>query len=232
MAGKMAADAVGTGTGTRTAVQAAAGPLPRASLFSKRSWAELLYLAIDFPLALATFVTAVVLVTVGAGLAVVYVGVAVLMGGLLLARALGGLRRGMAGPLLGLRIAPPGPRRPRRSGFVGAVAGMLAEPTSWRAFAYHCIRLCAAPLSLVALVLWFCGIGALTYPAWRDYLPAQLGRDGVWHRAASFGPYFFLDTLPRMIMVFGIGVVLLWTVPLLVRALANIDRRMIARMLG
>jgi hypothetical protein len=197
-------------------------------MWSGRSWAELLYLVIDFPLALTTFIVVVVLVTVGGALSVIYVGVPLGLAGLLLSRAAGALRRAMAAGLLDYSVQPPGRLRRRRTGFTGVLLDAATDRVAWRAVGYHAVRLCAAPLSLVAVVLWFTAWGAVSYPLWREYLPVQRGGDGMWHRGMSFGSGYFVDTPSRMALLAVVGVILLLLAPMLVRGLTNMERHLLA----
>lgn len=211
---------------------ARAARLPTPGVWSGRSWAELLYLLIDFPLAIGTFVVVMVLIAVGVPLSVIYLGVPLGLAGLLLARVAGALRRGMAAGLLGHSVPAPGRTPRRRTGAAGALLDAATDRIAWRAVGYHAIRLAASPLSLLAVVLWATAFGSVSYPLWREYLPAQRGADGAWHRGMSFGSGYFVDTSSRMTLFAVVGVILLILTPLLVRGLTTMERRLAAWLLG
>jgi hypothetical protein len=81
--------------------------------FSRRARLERLYSLISLPLAIAGFAFTVTTVTVGFGMSLSFagmlVGLPLLIVSSLGARQLGAVNRGLAGRLLGLRVAPPTP---------------------------------------------------------------------------------------------------------------------------
>ena len=114
----------------------------------------------------------VTLLSVGLGLAIIYVGVPILAVGLLVARLGGLVQRSLALALLDLRVCRRPGRVPRRPGPISALGSVLRDPAGWRAVAYFVIKIVLAPADLRD-----CGRpvrlreGALTYPVWRQYLP-------------------------------------------------------------
>ena len=116
-------------------------------LTSPRAWAELVYAVVDFAVAIAFFVLIVTLLTVGIGLAVIYVGVLIGVLALLVARFGGLVQRTLATALLDLPTAAPGWTRPRRPGPIAAIGATLRDPAHWRAVAYFCVKIVLAPLT-------------------------------------------------------------------------------------
>jgi hypothetical protein len=107
---------------------------------SGRTWAELRYLVVSLPVAVVGFVFTVVTCVVGV------VGFGILVGPPLLAvsspgaRGLAAVSRGLAGRLLGVRVAPPPPFRPR-PGVVGWLWSGITDEGGWRARAYLVLKL-------------------------------------------------------------------------------------------
>ncbi len=202
-------------------------------LTSRRAWAELVYAVVDLVPAIAFFVLVITLLTVGIGLAVIYVGVVLLVLGLLVARFGGLLQRSMALALLGLPTAAPGWARPRRPGPIAAIGAVLRDPANWRAVAYFCGKIAIAPLTFsVAVGLYSAGLGAVTYPLWRPFLPGEIAPDGSVHRGAQLWPGFFIDTWPTMVVYALIGLGVLWCAPRIVAFLITIDRILIVSLLA
>lgn len=202
-------------------------------LTSPRSWAALVYVVIDFVLAIAFFVLVITLLAVGIGLAVIYVGVLVLVLALLIARFGGLVQRSAALALLDLPTEAPEWTRPRRGGPIAAIGAVLRDPAHWRAVAYWCIKIVLAPLTFsMAVAFYGYGLGALSYPVWRPYLPEQVAADGSVHRGAQWWPDFFIDTWPAMVVLGLLGLGVLWCAPRVVAFLTTIDRMLIVTLLA
>ncbi|MBR7835793.1 sensor domain-containing protein, partial [Actinospica durhamensis] len=218
--------------------------LPRASRasfprtpFTSRTWAECLYGLIGLPLGVLGFSLSVTFIALGAGLLVTVIGVFVFGFAVVLGRWLGALNRGLLNSLLQERIKPPARFRSRRRGFFGWALARLGDPVGWRGLAYEIVRF---PLSVatfvVTVVFWSITLAGLTYWAWRRFLPEQLGPDGRMHRGASLWntqtTAYFLDTTPRILMTVGVGVVMLWFAPWIVRGFVLMDRALGRALLG
>lgn len=195
--------------------------------------AELLYCLIGFAPAIAFFVGSVTLICVGAGLAVIYVGVPVLALGLLFARAGGAVQRGLARSLLGTPVPAPAQPRYRRPGLAGLLAYLLLDAEAWRAVGFHCIRIVVAPVQFgLAVGLYSGALGGLSYPLWYLWLPAQQAADGSWHRGAQWWPDVFVDTPVLIGVQMLLGLMLLLMAPAVLRAVTTIDRVLVAALLG
>ena len=206
---------------------------PRSGLTSAASWRELLYAVIDLAPAIALFAAVVALLAAGAGLMVVYVGVPVVMAALLVARLGGALQIALARSLLATPVLPPGPFRRRGPGVVGLVRTVLADAAAWRAVCYFLIKILLAPVTFaVAVALYAWGLGAVTYPVWRRYLPAQLGGDGRWHHGARLWDGHVVDTWPAMAVFAAVGLAVLLAAPHVLRWFLAADRLLIAGLLG
>ncbi|MFJ2770711.1 sensor histidine kinase [Streptomyces sp. NPDC087300] len=135
--------------------------------FTRRAWAEAAYCLAGFPLGVAGGLVLVVLLALGAGftvsLVLAVVGVLLLIAALRLARALGGVHRGLAAALLGERTPAPPAFRPG-DGFVGRLDARLRDGTGWRAAAYVLTKLPVGLLGAYAVLWWITGLVNLTAP--------------------------------------------------------------------
>ena len=194
---------------------------------------ELVYTLVDLPLAILGFTYVVVAISTGSALAVTFLGLPLLAAMLQGARRLGAAQRGLAGKLLGERVPAPMRFRPRRPGALGWIFSGLGDGAGWRAFCYLLVKFPLAIINVVvAVTLWAYGLGALSYPIWRRYLPLQHDSHGVAHRGESFNSTFFIDTWPRMGAQMAVGVVLLLLAVPAVRGLVALDRMLIRGLLG
>ncbi len=206
---------------------------PRTGLTSRRTWGELTYALVDLAPSVFFFVVLVTLLATGIGLTVVYVGVGLILVALLLARLGGALQASIARPLLGMPVLLPGPFRRRSPGFAGLIGSVLADAAAWRAAGYFGIKIVLAPVTFgVAVGLYGWGFGAVTYPVWRSYLPAQLGSDRMWHRGAQLWNGHIVDTWPAMALLAALGLAVLLAAPHVLRAFLTADRLLIAGLLA
>ncbi|MCK9795037.1 sensor domain-containing protein [Isoptericola sp. 4D.3] len=181
--------------------------------FDRRTWRA--YGFLWLALLLAPFALAYSLFTVVfmAGVAVTVVGLFVAGGVLLGARGWGSMYRRMAVRFLGVEIAEPAPRTPRK-GFWRRLGGMLGDATAWRALLYMVVTF---PLALVGFVVstvfLAVALGSMTHWFWSRWLPLQQASDGTWHRGASFGTDWFVDTPARQLLLVAAGVILFYLWP-------------------
>ncbi|MFC8722541.1 sensor histidine kinase [Kitasatospora sp. NPDC057198] len=112
----------------------------RPSLYGARLWLEVRNALLNFPVGVAGFVVAVVLLSTGLGLAVTVVGLPLLAFGLSCCRWFGRLGRERARTELGSAVAEPEPLRPARAGLAGRVTATLGDGLNWRS-ALYCVVL-------------------------------------------------------------------------------------------
>jgi hypothetical protein len=179
------------------------------------------YAIIDLAPSIAFFVVIVTLLAVGAGLAIIYVGVPILAAGLLVARFGGLVQRTLAFALLDVPSSSPGWARPRGPGPISALGALLRDAAGWRAVTFG-----------AAVGLYASGLGAVTYPLWRPFLPEQADVDGTLHRGAEWWPDFFVDGWASMAVLALIGLGVLWCAPRVVGFLTTIDRILIGSLLS
>jgi signal transduction histidine kinase len=200
---------------------------PFAAFADSRTWSEQLYALIGLPLGIAGFVFVVVSLSVSAGLAITVIGIFILVVAIVLARGWAAVYRGLGRALLGITVEKP-PVIRRRSGIVG----YLTESTGWRAMLFLLLEFPLAILDFTLVVtLWSCGLGGITYPAWRVALPAQRYH-GVTHHGSELFPHYFLDTPMRVIGVAIVGVAITAVIPYVVHGVLALDRGLIRGLLG
>jgi signal transduction histidine kinase len=193
---------------------------------SRRTWAEFRYVIVGLPVAIVGFVFTIVTTAVGVVTLGVLVGPPLLAVSSLGARGLAAVSRGLAGRLLGTRVAPPPPFRPR-PGLVGWIRSGITDAAGWRARAYLVLKLpVAAAGYLVAGWTWLGGLSGLTYPLRWAILDQLHVRDGVNPIPGS------LTTLEGNLVVVPLGVALLIAAPWLTRAVVSLDGVLIARLIG
>ena len=209
--------------------------------FTRRAWTELAYTIASLPLAIAGFLfTAATLIT-GTGLSLTIAGIVI--GPLLVAasskgvRGFGAASRGMAGRLLGVRVAAPRPLHPK-PGAAGWFWSALNDPVAWRARGYLLLKLPVSVLGgYVAGGFWLGGLGYLTYPLWWEiFHQVPFSVDGVTHPdpVTNPGPVGTIHvlTLPGAFLLIPIGAAVFLAAPWLTKAVTVLDRALIFQLLG
>jgi hypothetical protein len=119
--------------------------------FRLRTYANLLYLALAFPLGLVYFVFLIPGLALGAGLTIVWVGLLVLALVFAGSWGLAALERLLAIHLLGAEVPPMlPPVRTEPASLWQTVKGFLANPVTWKGMAFLLAKL---PLGVVTFVL-------------------------------------------------------------------------------
>jgi signal transduction histidine kinase len=198
-----------------------------AALIDRRTWSELVYSLIGLPIGIAGFVFVVTSLSVSLGLSITLIGIPMLAVAISMARGLSGIYRGLGRGLLGISVDRPTVHR-RRSGLLG----YLTEPNAWRATLFLVVQFPVAIADFtIAVTLWSCAVGGITYPLWRNGLPIQRVH-GIAHRGANLGPNYFLDSPPRIIGTVIVGLALLFITPWIMRGVLTVDRVLIRGLLG
>jgi signal transduction histidine kinase len=118
-----------------------------APLWRLRTYAAALYLALALPIGVTAFVLLTVGGALGAGLAVIWIGVPILLALLATSRAFAAFDRGLANRLLGTAIPAPAAQRSHGGSLWTQVKALVRSPTTWRSILWLGLRF---PLSLVA----------------------------------------------------------------------------------
>ncbi|CAM3667296.1 sensor histidine kinase [Kibdelosporangium persicum] len=189
-------------------------------MFTRRTWAELLYVLACLPMCVAGLVVMLVPLLVGTALSITFVGLPIAALGVLIARGLGNTYRRLAGSLLGVRVAKPGPPAPRR----GVVPAVLINAASWRSVLYVVLK---APVGLVTFVVpalfWVYGLFMLTHVTYWFGLPEKLSLPFSDIR---------IDTWPNAVLFAVAGAALLVAAPHVTHGVLVLDRLLVRGLLG
>jgi signal transduction histidine kinase len=162
-----------TDTAVLPPMTAATPPLTRPRTRLGRLGVDTGYVLLGFPLAIVAFVVAVTGLAVGAGLLVIWIGVAVLAVTLLAARGFATIERAQLPAVLGRPLPTPVYRQPAPdAGAVGRLTTPLRDPQLWLDALHAVVRFPLAILSFVVTVtLWSLALAGLSYGAWAWALP-------------------------------------------------------------
>jgi signal transduction histidine kinase len=120
-------------------------PLARSS-----TYARLTYLILGFPLGLAYFVFLVTMLSVSAGLAIVWVGIPLFLLTVLAWRAMAAFDRRLINHLVGVSIDDPPSAAATRRGLWQKTRAMLGDSTTWRSLVWLAFRF---PLGVVGFAI-------------------------------------------------------------------------------
>jgi signal transduction histidine kinase len=131
------------------------------------TWRGNTYLLVSFPVGLATFIFLVTMISVGVGLAVVWIGVPILAATIVAMRWLARLERWRAARVLGGSI-PTSYLPPQRGGVIGWMRTALGDAATWKDLLWLMIVLPALGLAgfTLAVCTWGTTLGLLSLPAW------------------------------------------------------------------
>jgi signal transduction histidine kinase len=151
--------------------------------FARRTWSELLFMVVGFPIAFAGLAFVGVTMVTGVVLVITFIGFAIIGVAVRGARGIGGIQRSLARALINDAVEEPEPFAPR-PGYFGWLQSALRDRTGWKAVLYLVAK---APLSilafLTALSLWWDAFRCLTYPLWSF---ANRGGPGEWGLTQAF----------------------------------------------
>ncbi|MFF1397558.1 sensor histidine kinase [Streptomyces sp. NPDC058287] len=200
--------------------------------FEARTFRELGYLLLSLPLSIITFVYAVTMVSLGAGLLITFLGIPVLAGALAGARGFAAMERTRARALLGIDVGTPGPLRPRAHGPMAWMGALLKSGESWRNLLYTVVHFPWAVFAFnVALVFWTVGWSLLTYPLWQWVFPMYAGQGGI--QLYGDGAHnIYLDNPFEITVTAAVGLLITLATPWIIRALASVDRALVSGLLG
>jgi signal transduction histidine kinase len=129
------------------------------------------YTLVGFPVALASFVVVVTGLSVGAGLLVIWLGVAVLAATLLAARGFASVERAWLPAVLAQQVPRPTYLTPV-GGAVRKLTTPLRDPQTWLDALHGLVRFPVAIFTFVVTVtFWAIALGGITYGAWDWALP-------------------------------------------------------------
>ncbi|MGY1806365.1 sensor histidine kinase [Blastococcus sp. SYSU D00669] len=204
-------------------------PSPPAATLQPRSrlgrlGADSAYNLLRFPLGIAAFVAVVTGLSVGVGLLVIWVGVAVLAVALLVARGFAGVERAMITPVLGYDVPRPRYLRPEGSR-VRRLTTPLRDPQTWLDALHGVIAFPFAILGFVVTVtFWSVALGGITYGAWDWALPDPSTSADNEDLLELLG--FESSAGSRIAFYTAIGVVFALILPFVVRATALLQAQL------
>ena len=130
------------------------------------TYTRALYLLLGLPLGIFYFVFLVTSLSLGVGLAIIWVGVVILFVAVLTWRGLGAVERGLADALLGESIDPPVSPTITGTSYAKKARAILSDSYTWRSFAWLLLRF---PLGIAGFVVTVVSVaitvGLLTAPA-------------------------------------------------------------------
>nr|WP_240970642.1 sensor histidine kinase [Actinacidiphila epipremni] len=201
--------------------------------FEARTWREFGYALVNLPMGIIGFVWTVTMLSVSAGLLVTFIGLPLLVFTLLGCRAIGRTERARARALLWLEVDEPGPARTKGKGFLARVGAQLGSGVNWRHVMYALLHFPWGIVSFsVSVSLFTYGWGLLTYPLWQWVFPAYTDMKGLQIYGDGGDGGWQLHTPADLLLsvVVGALVVLAW--PWVIRAMAHVDRMLVAGLLG
>ena len=200
--------------------------------FAARTWREYGYLWLAILLAPFAFAYGLFSVTFLVAMLVPVLGLVlagwVVVGG----RGWGSMYRSIARSTLGVDVAAPAPYV-RRTGFWSTLWHGIGDGTGWRAVLFLLVTFPLAIVGFVASTVFLAvGLGGTTHWIWSRWLPLQQASDGSWHRGASFGADWFVDTPVRQLALVLAGLVVLWLWAQVTRGFAHLFRVLTVALLG
>jgi signal transduction histidine kinase len=187
-----------------------------------RTWSELAFFVLSSAVGAVAVVFIGLTFFVGFVLAIVFVGVVVIAGGLRGVRGIGSWQRSLARHLLGEDIEDPGPFQ-SRPGFFGWLGSVLRDRASWRALAYMIVKV---PLIIFgtwfALSVWFEAAFSLL---------RGLAGSGAAPDLNGFLGTIVRPSAPRVSLILA-GLVLALIAPWTMRLVVYLDRILLRGLLG
>jgi signal transduction histidine kinase len=175
----------------------------RAVLADPATWRSTTFFILHFPLAIAWFVITVVTLSISAGTLVIWVGVPLLSGGILVWRGAAMLERRLAGIAFRVPIADPYRKLPNGSLWAKWKA-LFADWATWKDFAFLQLSFPIAIAEFVVTVtLWVTSLSLMFAPVVR-LIP---GNDADFYVSGSFGRYD-MDSPVTSIPMVPVGVLL------------------------
>jgi signal transduction histidine kinase len=159
--------------------------------FTRRTWSELLFLVVGFPIAFLGVAFVGVTMATGVVLVITFIGFAIIGLAVRGARGFGGMQRKLAGALLDDVVEAPEPFAPR-PGYLGWLQSALRDRTGWKAMLYVLVKVpLSVPAFFIAFSVWWDAFRCLTYPLWglgNHSGPAEWGVIQVFFRPTYLAP--------------------------------------------
>lgn len=191
----------------------------------RRTYLNLLYLALAFPLGLFYFIFLVVGLSVGLSLIIIWVGLLILPVVFAGWWAFAAFERQMAIGLLNVKIPPMTRAEPPKAKWSDKAAAYLTNPVTWKSLAYLFLKFPLGTFSFVVLVTLAALTGTfLAAPVIYPFIEPQ-----VWF---TWNSVWQIDTLNEALVAFFIGVGLLFVSLHTFNGLAWVSGQLARLMLG
>ena len=156
-----------------------------------RTYGNLLYLWLGFPLGLAYFIGLTVGISAGVPLTILWIGLAILLVTFLAAWGAAGLERQLAIHLLGAHV-PERTTHPKSKRLLSRLGALLSSPALWKGMAFLFFKV------PVALATWVVSLVSLVVPLAFALVPLAwlVGADDFQVGLGYWTPTSFLGTLP------------------------------------
>jgi signal transduction histidine kinase len=149
-------------------------------------------------------VLGIVVVAAGIALSILWVGLPIVLGGLLLGRGAGAAERSLLATTLGTRIEGPG-FRPLTGGVLRRLRTALGDPALRRQWGWVLLSIpLGAAEAVLVLAIWSLPLALLTMPLWYRW-PGPGGAELFWWDGR---PRLIVDTLPAALAGLAGGVLL------------------------
>jgi signal transduction histidine kinase len=188
----------------------APSPALRALRLLRQVGVDTQYVILGFPLAIIALVVAVTGLSLGIGMAVLWVGGPILVGTLLACRGLATLERARLGPVLRRRVPHPYYKRRTAPGSLRRFFTPLFDGQTWLDFLHAVLRLIPSTVSFSFVIAWWsAALGGLSWWAWGWSLPTgpddrdlpqligfdySYGTEAIWYLIV--GVFFTLTLYP------------------------------------
>ena len=187
---------------------------------------SLVYLLLNFPIGVFSFVLITTLVSFGLSTIVVWIGLPALAFLLLFVRAAGRVERGRVFALLDVYIDDPYLPLPP-SGLKARWARRLKDPASWRDLGYLYLLFPVALVEFVLLVTaWSVSLAMVTLPVYYRFLP-----DGVYAFPSNDLRWFTVDSFVSALPWTALGVLFAAISMALTKGLASMHAALATAML-
>ena len=192
--------------------------------FETRTWRETLYLLLNLPIGVFTFMVIVAGFATGIGLLITLIGVPIVFAVMNLSRGIGAIERARARALLHVDMPPPYRADPRPDTWWRVHVARLTDPAAWVEVGYHLLLLPVGIFTFtIALGFWVLGYGLVLAPILDFGLPEHpimLGRGWVPGTPVEYA----------VLVLLGVFVIL--CTPWIIRGLATANRVLVRGMLG
>jgi hypothetical protein len=210
-----------------TANSSGIGPLRDAvgSVIDGQTYKNLLYLFLSFPLGLIYFILVATGLSLGIGLSIIGVGLAILFGTVVGLRVIAAFERSLANSLLGTDITAPNDVDPQGDGLLDTAKAYLSASSTWRGLGFVLLKFWLGILSFVLLVVFFgTTLELILLPAFPDgAFNIQINN---WMVADTF------QTSTQRLLAVPLGVVLLFVVLPVLNAFARLNGSIASSLLG